>query len=117
MTKKQLKTLYYKLKEIYKSTDEFWIFVNTPNENEKINKANETIKEILFPLNFGLMTMLVLILSNFYYEKIGEELNGFAFVFAVFIFLIMAFVVLRIRNSSKHHSRFVPKENSQQLHE
>lgn len=105
------------IKKVWTSIDDFWLFLNTENDNIKIEKSRQEIKDLIPVYCFAISIFIVLIVSGEYYKKMGEELSAFSFFIAVIIFLIWAFAILHTKNSHKRHSHQFQAKNFQVMHE
>lgn len=116
------------LKTIWERPDIYWNEINTPTDNPKIEKAHQQIKEMLPVLCFIMASFIIqviilkvnplgsetnnYVLSGTTTEKGNEGGTGIIFFFWTLIFTLWVFVIVRIKNSHKHHSQEVhnPKE-------
>ena len=105
------------IKKILESIDDFWLFLNTENDNTKIEESRKELRDLIPIYSFAIGIFIILVLSSEYYKKMGEELSGFAFVFAVYIFILWVFVVLHTKKTHKRHFHQSQAKNSQLLHE
>ncbi len=99
-----------------KYVDDYWDWLNTPDDNPKIQKAKQEIIDVTYPLVFGIGALLI----SWWFVKIegieDKQGSGFIMFFMVVIYLVWVFVILHTRKNRKRHSHQVQAESYQPLH-
>lgn len=100
-----------KIRSFLKNLDEYWIYLNEPDDNPNIDKSKKEIVGLLnfLPFILGSLTLLEFIKPF--------DMNGFVFPIFVLIFMVLVFVNGRISNSHKRLIHQHQVKSSPQLHE
>ena len=102
-----------------KNINVFWEFLNTTNDNPKIEKANREIKELIPIFSFICASLCFMIITMNGENITNKQGSGFVFFALTVTVILLVFVTLHIKKKSKRHSQVAPNqaEKHQQVHE
>ena len=101
-----------------KNINVFWEFLNTPNDNPKIEKANREIKELIPIFSFICASLSFMIITMNGENITNKQGSGFVFFALTVTVILLVFVTLHIKKKSKRRFQVAPNqaEKHQQVH-